>query len=125
MAYNSEARGQVDKALLDLAVEGWRLARLFTRVLNKLDAGEGARYANQVRYFMVRVEESLRGGPGCSDSFSAWISGSSAGVRLPSGSAVGSCARSRLDRASGRQGSNGVGGDCRDRDSARCLHAPR
>jgi hypothetical protein len=47
--------------------------------------------------------------------FSAWISGSSAGVRLPSGSAVGSFARSRLDRASGRQGSNGAGGDCTTR----------
>ena len=46
-------------ALLDLAVEGWRLARLFSRVLTKLDAGEGARYANQVRYFIKRVEESL------------------------------------------------------------------
>jgi len=47
------------EALLDLAVEGWRIARLFARVLTKLDAGEGARYANQVRYFLRRVEQSL------------------------------------------------------------------
>ena len=59
MTESSEIRGRADEALLDLAVEGWRLARLFTRVLGKLDAGEGSRYANQVRYFLKRVEESL------------------------------------------------------------------
>ena len=51
--------GGTSDALLDLAVEGWRIARLFSRVLTKLDAGEGSRYANQVRYFIKRVEESL------------------------------------------------------------------
>jgi len=47
------------QALVGLAIEGWRFARLFARVLSKLDAGEGARYANQVRYFQKRVEEAL------------------------------------------------------------------
>jgi hypothetical protein len=51
--------GGTREALLDLAVEGWRIARLFSRVLTKLDAGEGARYANQVRYFTKRIESSL------------------------------------------------------------------
>jgi hypothetical protein len=50
---------QSDQALLELAIEGWRFARLFARILSKLDAGEGARYANQVRYFLKRVEEAL------------------------------------------------------------------
>src|SRR5262245_22847224 len=46
------------------------------------------------------------------------MSGTSAGVRLPSGlAALGS--RSRLDRASCRQGSNAGGGDCKERDGAR------
>ena len=46
-------------ALLELAIESWRFGRLFARVLSKLDAGEGAKYANQVRYFLKRVEEAL------------------------------------------------------------------
>jgi hypothetical protein len=54
-----EADEKAADALLEMAIEGWRLARLFTRVLTKLDAGEGGRYANQVRYFIKRVEESL------------------------------------------------------------------
>lgn len=53
------AGNAASEALLDLAVEGWRIARLFARVLTKLDAGDGARYTNQVRYFIKRVEESL------------------------------------------------------------------
>jgi hypothetical protein len=60
VAHNSEAWGAADEALLDLAIEGWRLARVFSRVLSKLDAGEGARYANQVHYFIKRVDESLQ-----------------------------------------------------------------
>ena len=59
MAETTNAQGAASEALLDLAVEGWRIARLFSRVLTKLDAGEGARYANQVRYFIKRVEGSL------------------------------------------------------------------
>jgi hypothetical protein len=59
MVDTSNPIGKHHDALLDLAVEGWRLARLFTRVLSKLDAGEGTRYVNQVRYFVKRVEECL------------------------------------------------------------------
>src|SRR5208282_5505597 len=49
---------------------------------------------------------ALRGGPGCLDSFSASISGASAGVKLPSGTAAG---ESKLDQASCRQGLNAGG----------------
>lgn len=59
MSDHYEPRENAHEALLNLAVEGWRLARLFSRILTKLDAGEGARYTNQVRYFVKRVEESL------------------------------------------------------------------
>jgi hypothetical protein len=59
MMESTNAAGAASDALLDLAIEGWRIARLFSRVLTKLDAGDGARYANQVRYFVKRVEESL------------------------------------------------------------------
>ena len=45
--------------LVDVSVEGWRFARIFGRVLSKLDAGEAPRYANQARYFLKRIEDSL------------------------------------------------------------------
>ena len=46
-------------SLIDIAVESWRFSRLFSRVVNKLDAGEAGRYVNQLRYFQKKVEESL------------------------------------------------------------------
>lgn len=50
---------QLERSLIDIAVESWRFSRLFARVVNKLDAGEASRYANQLRYFQKKVEESL------------------------------------------------------------------
>jgi hypothetical protein len=50
---------QIEKSLIDIAVESWRLSRLFTRLITKLDAGESNRYVNQLRYFQNRLEESL------------------------------------------------------------------
>jgi hypothetical protein len=50
---------QVEKALIDIAIEGWRFARLFQRVIGKLDAGEANRYVNQLRYFQKKLDESL------------------------------------------------------------------
>ena len=50
---------QLERSLIDIAVESWRFSRLFSRVVNKLDAGESGRYVNQLRYFQKRVEESL------------------------------------------------------------------
>jgi hypothetical protein len=47
------------RALIDLSIEGWRFARLFAKVCTKLDAGEAQRYANQLRYFQKRIEETL------------------------------------------------------------------
>ena len=53
------ANDQLEQSLIDVAVESWRFARLFSRVVNKLDAGESTRYVNQLRYFQKKVEESL------------------------------------------------------------------
>lgn len=50
---------QISKCFVDIAVESWRFARLFARILTKLDAGDGAKYANQYRYYLKRLEESL------------------------------------------------------------------
>jgi hypothetical protein len=56
---NSAPSDQLERLLIDIAVESWRFSRLFARVLDKLDAGEGGRYANQLRYFLKKVEENL------------------------------------------------------------------
>lgn len=45
-------------ALVDLAVDAWKFARLFVRVVAKLEAGDQARYVNQVRFFQRRVESA-------------------------------------------------------------------
>jgi hypothetical protein len=48
------------EALIDLSIEGWRFARVFGRLLPKLDAGEERRYGNQKHYFEKRIESGLR-----------------------------------------------------------------
>jgi len=50
---------QLERSLMDMAVESWRFSRLFARLVNKLDAGESSRYVNQLRYFQIKVEECL------------------------------------------------------------------
>jgi hypothetical protein len=49
------------KALIDISVEGWRFARVFARMISKLDAGEAPRYANQARYFLKKIDDGLEG----------------------------------------------------------------
>lgn len=49
------------QALIDASVEGWRFARVFGRLLSKLDAGEAPRYANQARYFLKKIDDGLEG----------------------------------------------------------------
>ncbi|HZG20809.1 MAG TPA: hypothetical protein VE092_12385 [Herbaspirillum sp.] len=47
------------KALIDVAVEGWRFARLFGRLLAKLDVSEAPCYANQARYYHKKIVDGL------------------------------------------------------------------
>lgn len=47
------------KALIDISVEGWRFTRVFGRLLDKLDAGDVTRYANQARYFHKKIDDGL------------------------------------------------------------------
>lgn len=44
---------------MDTAVESWRFARLFERLVSRLEPGESSRYINQIRYFSKRLEENL------------------------------------------------------------------
>lgn len=55
----SNSTDQLERSLICIAVESWRFSRLFSRVVNKLDAGEAGRYVNQLRYFQKKIEESL------------------------------------------------------------------
>lgn len=52
-------KAEQTKILLDLAVESWRFARLFGRVLGKLDAAEAPRFINQLRYYQKSLEDQL------------------------------------------------------------------
>jgi hypothetical protein len=47
------------QALLSLAMEGWRLSKVFMRAMQSLDAGEQNRYLNQCRYFIKQLEHIL------------------------------------------------------------------
>lgn len=49
----------LENTVIEMAVESWRFSRLFMRVISKLDAGESARYVNQLRYFQKKMEENL------------------------------------------------------------------
>lgn len=55
----TEREQLLERSLIDIAVESWRFARLFGRLVSKLDAGEGSRYINQLRYFQKKLEDSL------------------------------------------------------------------
>ena len=54
-----EGNQKMEQSLIDIAVESWRFARLFGKVVSKLDAGESGRYANQLRYFQKKLVENL------------------------------------------------------------------
>lgn len=56
---NSQNVEQLESSLIEIAVESWRFAKLFSRLVSKLDAGEGSRYVNQLRYFQKKLEDSL------------------------------------------------------------------
>jgi hypothetical protein len=60
MSALSLSQAGYEALLIDMAVEGWRMSRLFLRIASKLDAGESARYVNQLRFFQRQMEEILR-----------------------------------------------------------------
>ncbi len=55
----SDENERMEQSLIDISVESWRFSRLFGKVVSKLDAGESARYVNQLRYFQKKVEDNL------------------------------------------------------------------
>lgn len=59
VASDSSFPKDLRQPFIELAVESWRLCRLFNRALLKLEAGEATRYSNQLRYFQKRLDDSL------------------------------------------------------------------
>ena len=47
------------QSVIKIAVESWRIRKMFDRMLMKLDAGEHSRYQSQFRWFMKKVDEAL------------------------------------------------------------------
>lgn len=45
--------------ILNMTVESWRLAKLFLKIINKLDTNETNRYLSQLRYFQKNIENNL------------------------------------------------------------------
>ena len=56
---SSSAEDRLTKSLIDISVDSWRFTKLFARLLTKLDAGDGERYFNQLRYYIKRLEDNL------------------------------------------------------------------
>lgn len=55
----AEHSALLEQLLMDTAVESWRFARLFGRLVSRLEPVESTRYINQFRYFSKRLEEHL------------------------------------------------------------------
>jgi hypothetical protein len=48
-----------ESILIDFALDSWRFARTFDRVVMNLDAGQTNRFASQCNYFIKRLKEGL------------------------------------------------------------------
>lgn len=47
------------KSIMDMAVEAWRFRRVFELALEKLDAGDRARYRSQFSWFLKKVRAAM------------------------------------------------------------------
>ena len=54
-----EAATNTEELLINLAVESWRLCRMFQRSIDSRDIKSASRQSNQVRYFQRKLEDSL------------------------------------------------------------------
>jgi hypothetical protein len=50
---------QTVNSLVDLAIEAWRFQKLFGKALNKLDPTDAARFVNQHRFFLRKIDQNL------------------------------------------------------------------
>ena len=59
MEENNISVERLRKSIIDIAVESWRLRRVFEKAMSKLDAGDSSRYLNQFTWFIKRVDAAL------------------------------------------------------------------
>jgi hypothetical protein len=50
---------QTVNSLVDLAIEAWRFQKLFGKALTRLDPTDAARFVNQQRFFLRKIDQSL------------------------------------------------------------------
>jgi hypothetical protein len=50
---------QYENTIINMAVENWRLSRLFIKAVSKLDPSETNKYIGQLRYFQKNIETTL------------------------------------------------------------------
>lgn len=55
----SHSNEPLKDAILILAIESWRISRVFYRLLTRLDVGERKRFESQVRWYTKRIEEAM------------------------------------------------------------------
>ena len=48
-------------AIINLAIESWRFAKVYERVITRLDTNQTQRYTRQLQQFVKKAEESLEG----------------------------------------------------------------
>ncbi|MCL6250393.1 hypothetical protein M3P36_04930 [Altererythrobacter sp. KTW20L] len=54
-----EQSGKIEDKLIDLAIESWRISRLFQKSIDLSDVKAAQRQINQIRYFNKKLEETL------------------------------------------------------------------
>ncbi len=47
------------KSIIDMAVESWRLRRVFEKAMSKLNAGDSSKYVSQFAWFIKKVDAAL------------------------------------------------------------------
>lgn len=55
----SAAPQKAEEALIDMTLDSWRFAKLFSRLITKLEPEEAGRYIGQYRYYVKRLTERL------------------------------------------------------------------
>ncbi|MBM4287362.1 MAG: hypothetical protein FJ135_04285 [Deltaproteobacteria bacterium] len=48
------------ESLINICVEGWRFARVYTRAVSKLDASQQSKYLSPLNYFLKQIEDNLK-----------------------------------------------------------------
>ena len=59
MEENNISVERLRKSIIDIAVESWRLRRVFEKAMSKLEAGDSSRYLNQFTWFIKKVDAAL------------------------------------------------------------------